>query len=49
MPRKHQATAIPCRITENTAQLLGISNEPAVAQVSLIIVNTVFTWIPISS
>jgi hypothetical protein len=49
MPRKHQATAIPCRRTRNTDQLLGISNESAVAQVSLIIVNTVFTWIPISS
>jgi hypothetical protein len=33
MPRKHQATAIPCRIKENTDQFLGISNEPAVARV----------------
>lgn len=35
--------------TENTDQLLGISNETAVAQAGLIIVSTVYTWIPISS
>jgi hypothetical protein len=35
--REHQATAIPCRTTENTDQLLGITQVLAVAQPSLTI------------